>query len=193
MAAELPARRDNAAVLEGFSNWMSSEQRRVYLLCLRLLRDRDDADSAAQDAFLKAYRALERNPSMVLDSPERWLSRIAVNVCLDRMRSERWRFWRKRVPEADANGILDALPDRATPEDALLARDIRRRLEAALEKLSSRQRTVFVLKHEEDRSLEEIGELLGLSVGAVKAHMARAVQKLRGELRDLYARTTLDR
>ena len=55
-------------------------------------------------------------------------------------------------------------------------------------KLSARQRSVFVLKHYEDRSLEEIAGILNLDVGTVKAHMARAVAKLRTELRDLYVR-----
>jgi RNA polymerase sigma-70 factor (ECF subfamily) len=73
-------------------------------------------------------------------------------------------------------------------EDAAAARDIRRRLESALDRLSPRQRTVFILRHEEERSLEEIAGLMGLDTGTIKAHMARAIKKLRGELRDLYAR-----
>jgi RNA polymerase sigma-70 factor (ECF subfamily) len=68
------------------------------------------------------------------------------------------------------------------------ARDIALRLAAALDRLSPRQRSIFVLRHDEDRSLEEIGAILGLDVGTVKAHMARAVKKLRVELRDLYER-----
>jgi RNA polymerase sigma-70 factor (ECF subfamily) len=73
-------------------------------------------------------------------------------------------------------------------EDAAAARDIRRRLESALDRLSPRQRTVFILRHEEERSLEEIAGLMGLDTGTIRAHMARAIKKLRGELRDLYAR-----
>jgi len=55
-----------------------------------------------------------------------------------------------------------------------------------MERLSARQRAVFTLRHYEDKSLEEIGLVLGLDVGTVKAHMFRAVSKLRVELRDLY-------
>jgi RNA polymerase sigma-70 factor (ECF subfamily) len=62
-------------------------------------------------------------------------------------------------------------------------------LDAALDKLSPRQRAVFTLRHFEDMSLEEIGLTLGLDVGTVKAHMFRAVGKLRVELRDLYGGT----
>ena len=62
------------------------------------------------------------------------------------------------------------------------------RLAAALNKLSPRQRAVFTLRHFEDMSLEEIGGLLGLDIGTVKAHMFRAVAKLRVELREFYGR-----
>jgi RNA polymerase sigma-70 factor (ECF subfamily) len=61
-------------------------------------------------------------------------------------------------------------------------------LAKAIGSLSDRQRSVFILKHYEDLSLEQIGEALGLEVGTVKAHMSRAVAKLREELRDLYLR-----
>ena len=57
---------------------------------------------------------------------------------------------------------------------------------AALGRLSARQRAVFTLRHYDQKSLEEIGTLLGLDVGTVKAHMFRAVSKLREELRDVY-------
>ena len=150
----------NAAGITDFSSWMASEQRRIYLLCLRLLRNGDDADSATQDAFLKAYRALERQQGLPVEAPERWITRIAVNVCLDRLRSKRWLFWRRRASEEEETAIFRTTAAGSTPEDELLARDICRRLELALRKLSLRQRSIFILRHEEDRSLDEIGEIL---------------------------------
>ena len=62
-----------------------------------------------------------------------------------------------------------------------------------MERLSTRQRAVFTLRHYEDMSLEEIGQILGLEVGTVKAHMFRAVGKLREELRDLYEQVNAER
>jgi RNA polymerase sigma-70 factor (ECF subfamily) len=159
-----------------------------------MLRSSDDADSASQDVFIKAYRALERNEKEAIESPAKWLTRVAVNTCLDRLRSKRWLFWQKRASQEDEQTILRLTPASGpNQEDALVAREITRRLNVALDKLSVRQRSVFVLRHDEDRSLEDIGEILGLDVGTVKAHMARAVRKLREELRDLYGRQTLER
>jgi RNA polymerase sigma-70 factor, ECF subfamily len=170
-----------------FSGWMAAEQRRVFLLCQRMLGDSEDADSAVQDVFLKAYRALSEQGSQP-DDPARWLTRIAVNTCLDRLRSRRWQFWRKRPRQEDQELILAMAPSAAPEsEQLLLSKEIGARIAKALDRLSGRQRAVFTLRHYEDRSLEEIGAALGLDVGTVKAHLSRAVKKLRQELKDLYA------
>jgi RNA polymerase sigma-70 factor (ECF subfamily) len=173
-----------------FDAWMNAEQQRVFRLCYHLLGDRDEADTATQEVFLKAYRALARPGAVAPQEPARWLTRVAVNICLDRLRSRRWRFWRQRRTASDEQAILDLTPDAGpSAEDKLLAKEIHRRLAAAVEKLSGRQRSVFLLRHYEELSLEEIGEVLGLDVGTVKAHMSRALAKLRPLLRDLYGGT----
>ena len=174
------------ALLARFPSWMASEQRRVFLLCLRMLNDADEADSAVQDAFFKAYQSLEKQGCEV-DDPARWLTRIAVNTCLDRLRSKRWLFWRKRPGAEDEAAIL-ALASAPEPdaEDRMFALELGKRLASGLACLSGRQRAVFTLRHYEDRSLEEIARILGLDVGTVKAHLSRALTKLRRELKDLY-------
>ncbi len=173
-------------LLARFPSWMAGEQRRVFLLCQRMLSDADEADSAVQDTFFKAYQALEKQDCDV-DDPARWLTRIAVNTCLDRLRSKRWQFWRKRPGPDDEAAIL-ALAATAEPdaEDRCFAREVSRRLAAGMDGLSARQKAVFTLRHYEDQSLEEIAQTLGLDVGTVKAHLNRALVKLRKELEDLY-------
>jgi len=166
---------------------MLSEQRHVFGLCQRFLRDRDEADSATQDVFLKAYQALRKEDAPAVEDPARWLTRIAVNTCLDRLRSRKWQFWRRRPAPSDESLILDmARSTRPEAEQRYFAGEIGARLERAMVRLSARQRAVFTLRHYEDLSLEEISRILALDVGTVKAHMFRAVTKLREELRDLY-------
>lgn len=186
MVEPLASARTGAELVSEFGAWMAAEQRRIFALCHRLLQDPDEANSATQDVFLKAYQALVKDGSKGLDDPSRWLTRIAVNACLDRLRSRKWQFWRRR-PSGDDGGTLDRTPSK-TPEaeDRYFASQIAERLDAALGRLSARQKAVFTLRHYEDKSLDEIGTILGLDVGTVKAHMFRAVSKLRGELRDLY-------
>ena len=190
LSAERSESQATAGILRDFGAWMTSEQRRVYSLCQRFLQDRDEADSATQDVFLKAYQALTREDAQQLEDPSRWITRIAVNTCLDRLRSRKWQFWRKRPMPEDEQAILALAPSRSPEaEDHYFAGQIGARLHAALEKLSPRQRMVFSLRHFEELSLEEISQALSLDVGTVKAHMFRAVAKLRGELRDLYGGT----
>ena len=174
-----------------FASWMAAEQRRIYGICQHMLQDRDEADSATQDTFLKAYRALNKPDALEPADPSKWVARIAVNTCLDRLRSRRWQFWRRRPRGEDPNPALDSARSPAPEaEDRYFAQQIQARLEAALERLSVRQRVVFSLRHYEDLTIEEIAEVLELDPGTVKAHMHRAVEKLRGELRDLYGAPT---
>ncbi len=173
-------------LIRDFGPWMTAEQRRIYSLCQRFLQDRDEADSATQDVFLKAFQALKRGGTD-LEDPARWLTRIAVNTCLDRLRSRKWQFWRRRPSSEDEQTILTmAASTSPEAEDRYFAGQIGERLNIALDRLSPRQRAVFALRHFEDLSLEEIGDMLGLDVGTVKAHMFRALAKLREDLRDLY-------
>ncbi len=166
---------------------MQSEQRRVYLLCLRLLRDEDEANSATQDAFFKAYRAIGKTEFAAVDDATRWITRIAVNTCLDRLRSKRWQFWRKRPAKDTEETILKLAPSTDPGAlDRVCGREIELRLAKAVEKLSLRQRAVFTLRHYEDKSLEEIARTLDLDVGSVKSHLSRALVKMRCELKDLY-------
>jgi RNA polymerase sigma-70 factor, ECF subfamily len=190
LLAERSERELSAGILRDFGAWMTSEQRRVYSLCQRFLQDRDEADSATQDVFLKAYQALIREDAQELEDPGRWVTRIAVNTCLDRLRSRKWQFWRRRPAPEDEQAILAMAPSRSPEaEDRYFAGEIEQRLALALERLSPRQRAVFALRHFEEMSLEEIGTVLELDVGTVKAHMFRAVAKLREDLRDLYGGT----
>jgi len=168
---------------------MAEEQKRIFLLCMRLLRTRDEADSATQDVFVEAYKTLEKSGGQAIQEPAKWLTRVAFNTCYDRLRSKRWLFWQRHSSDASGDSLLRIIPAVGpNQEDAAAAHDIRQRLEKALDRLSVRQRAVFILRHDEDRSIEEIAQIMDLDAGTVKAHMARAIKKLREELRDLYVR-----
>jgi len=175
--------------LRTFGAWMTSEQRRIFLLCRRMLQDPDEADSATQDVFLKAYKALSKGAGELeeLDNPGRWVTRIAVNTCLDRLRSKAWKIWQRRPAPEDEEIILQMTSDnQPDAERRLFSKQIQERLDLAMLKLSARQRAVFALRHYESLPLEEIAGVLKLDVGTVKAHLFRALSKMREELKDLY-------
>jgi RNA polymerase sigma-70 factor (ECF subfamily) len=183
----LPPRVRPDSLASDFTTWMTSEQRRIFGLCFHMLQDRDEADTATQDVFLKAHRSLLKEGAEDPAEPAKWLTRIAVNTCLDRLRSRRWQFWRRRLSPLEDQATVDrTVSAAAEAEDQYFAEQIRLRLAAALDKLSDRQRAVFTLRHFENLTMDEIAASLDLDSGTVKAHMHRAVTKLRIELRDLY-------
>lgn len=191
MADQLEGEVHVGADVREFGSWMASEQRRIFLLCRRMLNDADEADSATQDVFLKAYRALSKGQPKDLDNPGKWVTRIAVNTCLDRLRSNAWKIWRRRPSAEDEKVILEMTPGGdPDAERQVFAEQIQQRLESALQKLSDRQRVVFSLRHYDAMALDEIADVLKLDIGTVKAHLFRALAKLREELKDLYSART---
>jgi RNA polymerase sigma-70 factor (ECF subfamily) len=182
--------------ISDFGSWMTAEQQRVFLLCRRLLQDPDEANSATQDVFLKAYRALSKGNGDLngqLHDPRAWVTRIAVNTCLDRLRSKSWKMWQRRPSREDEEIILERTaggePD---AERLLLSKQIGQRLELAVGRLSRQQRAVFSLRHYEMMPLEDIAALLNKDIGTVKSHLFRAITRMRKELQDLYQSPTLD-
>ncbi len=176
-AASMPTVAGDLAVFEAL---VAAHQRRLFLLALRLLGDAEEAATATQDCFLRAFRALDRCPQSAPEQ-QRWLARVVINLCLDRLRSRKWNWWRERLglENRDATHVR-------TPERELLSKEIATQLARALDRLSPRQRAVFVLRHYEGQSLEQIAGQLSLTVGAVKSHLARAISHLRRELKDFY-------
>ena len=152
---------------------------RVFRYALASLRDRDAAESLAQDCFLKAYQARHRFRGEA--SLSTWLMQIAVNLVRDSMRNRRLRFWnrtRAAAPEFEPASRL--LADGASsPEGAVLARERVAAVWSVVETLSERQRTVFLLRFVEDLDLLEIAVVTGLREGTVKVHLFRALEAVR--------------
>ena len=152
---------------------------RIFRFALASLRDRDAAESLTQDCFLKAYRA--RRGFRGEASLSTWLMKIAVNLIRDSIRSRRLRFWnRTRGAAPDFDLASQSLADRgSSPERALLAKERVAAVWSAVETLSQRQRTVFLLRFVEDLDLLEIAAVTGLREGTVKVHLFRALEAVR--------------
>ena len=173
---------DATTARELFSQIVVRQQRRASRIAWHYLRDAADADEAVQDAFVKAYThiaSFQRNLSF-----EVWFTRILINGCLDRQKA-RTRRSRWLLPVADAghrdqNAIERASrPSDRSPEDALIAREWRDHLSAAVNKLPGRQRLVFMLCHYSDHSTRDVAEMTGLNESTVRVHLFRAIRKLR--------------
>ena len=168
--------REEAA--DRFGEIIDRQQRRAARIAYHYLRDPAEVDEVVQDAFLRAFLHL---PSFREDLFfELWFTRILVNACLDRLKAKTRRA-RWLVPSnARENLAAEGPPSREpSPEAALLAKERRAHLEAAIDRLSTRQRTAAILCHLDGRSAREVSVVMGLSESTVRVHLFRAVRKLR--------------
>jgi RNA polymerase sigma-70 factor (ECF subfamily) len=156
---------------EAFAELVRGHQRRAYAVARAIVLDHHDAEDAVQDGFLHAYRALARfRPGEPFGA---WLHRIVANAALDLQR-------RRKVRAAVTLPETIALPFRDPAESD----ELRRRLTAALEKLTERQRAVIVLHDVEGFRHAEIGETLGIPEGTARSDLHHARATLRRLLSD---------
>jgi RNA polymerase sigma-70 factor (ECF subfamily) len=141
----------------------------------RMLGNRDDADEALQDAFVRAYRSLERCEDRERFSA--WLFRILVNRC--RTAGGR-RARRAQLFIHDDGALLDAAEEHPAERAAL-----REEIERALARLVPEQREAFVLKYVEELGYDEMAELTGVGVSALKMRVKRACERLRQLLEEV--------
>ncbi len=167
---------------EEFSAVVAKHRPQIFRFLLASTRDVDLAETLTQDCFLKAHRNWSsfRGESSAMT----WLMRIAINLQKDHWRNRRMQFWRHT--QANAVGLDEAsewLPSgERSVEQQLLARERVEQVGKAVAGLSERQRTVFLLRYVEEAELSEIARATGLSEGTVKAHLSRAVTRVRAEL-----------
>lgn len=169
---------------EEFATIVARHRLQVFRFLLASTRDLDLAETLTQECFLKAHRnwAGFRGESSALT----WLMRIAINLEKDHWRNRRMQFWRlTRSNAVDADEASEWLPSgESSPEQQLLAREQVKQVWQAVDGLSQRQRTVFLLRYVEEMEIAEIGQATGLSEGTVKAHLSRALGRVRRDVRE---------
>jgi RNA polymerase sigma-70 factor, ECF subfamily len=177
-AGELPAPVVSDA--GGVEEWMRLYRGRVFRYILFATRDEDVAESLTQDCFLRAHTAQASFRGECAMST--WLMRIAVNLVRDHQRSMKLRFWR-RAAMLDASEMSDRLPDtQSSTEHRLIAQERVATVWRAVETLSERQRSIFLLRFVEELELPEIAEAMRMNVNTVKSHLYRALSVVKRQV-----------
>lgn len=155
---------------------------KIFRVAMHILGSREDAEDVVQESFLKAFQHLKHFEERALFST--WLTRIAVNEALIRLRKSRRAPTRSIDEETDENTALaDRVADwRPNPEQLYSTAELRKILQQALASLPDSYRVVFLLRDVEGLSIAETAEMLGLCVSNVKARLFRARLKLRKQL-----------
>lgn len=164
-------------------------QRKIFRVAYAIVRDEVEADTITQDTFVQAYTHLGRFEGR--SELETWLTRIAINRSRDMLRRRRFvSLFSPPTEEDEQPAMLEPVDERPDPERQLMAVQLRAAITRAEGKLSAQQKVIFRLRHYENLSLEEVAEHLGLRAGTVRAHLFRAIHKIRKELAGWRARQT---
>jgi RNA polymerase sigma-70 factor (ECF subfamily) len=158
-------------------------QRRVYAIAFGILRNREDAWDAAQEAFVKAYKNLDRFEGT--SAFYTWLYRITYNLSIDHLRSRK----RRDTVDLDENRKLESALQKAGhqvhehPDEMADRKELSRVLQEAMQKLTDKHRAIIVLREVEGLSYEEMADVLGISKGTVMSRLFHARKNLQALLR----------
>ena len=151
-------------------------RRSVYQVCYRFVGNHEDASDLSQDVFLRAFRGLRSFRGQ--SSLGTWLYRIGVNVCLNRVSA--------KTPLSEPIEERQFVDERAeSPSERVLKAERSARVRAAIAQLPRKQRATLILRTYHEMSHQEIADVLGSSVGAVKANFFHALgnlKKILGEM-----------
>jgi RNA polymerase sigma-70 factor (ECF subfamily) len=173
LAQRLAARPAAMSVESNFERLFDEYSAAIYTYALRMVGDADRAADIAQDTFIKAYRKLDTLTDAT--STRSWIYRIATNTAIDEMRGRR----RVRPMGDDADMYAQRRDDRPGPEAEVIGSMLDERIGRALLRLKPNHRQCLLLSDLEDMSSRQIGEVMGMSHGAVRVLLSRA----RGEMR----------
>ena len=176
---------------DAFKTLFERYHRRAYALAFNVLRNPEDALDVVQDAFIKAHKYLDKfegNSSFYT-----WLYRIVMNLAIDHLRKHRRvkpvELDESRVQEAGDGADNALLPHilGSNPTRALMDKQIRARIDQALEELSDNHRAVLVMRELEGLSYEEMAQAMGCSKGTIMSRLFHARKNMQKRLIDLIA------
>jgi RNA polymerase sigma-70 factor (ECF subfamily) len=166
--------------VEAFSQLVSAHEQKAINFAYRMLKDRDEAEDAAQEAFLRAFDKI--NTFREDSSFTTWFFTILNNICLDMLRKRSKRADTVSIHQSDSNDDeyeLQIEDTSAGPYENLQKKAAGIALEEALSLLSEEHRTIITLRDINDFEYDEISKILGISLGTVKSRLSRARLALR--------------
>lgn len=166
--------RDPASRNVAFNQLVRKYQRQVYWHVRKMVVSHDDADDLTQDVFIKVWNHLEGFRADA--SLYTWIYRIATNECLTWLKSKRRKFL---LPLNDSTAELGA---QLEADESLAGDEIELKLQKAILTLPDKQRLVFNLRYYDEMPYEQMAEVTGTSVGALKASYHHAVKKVESQM-----------
>jgi len=163
--------------LMAFSLLVEKHKRRAYAIALGLVGTPDEAYDLSQDAFMRVFRAAKKFDPARRFFP--WFYTILVNLCRTHLK--------KRGREVGLDSVAEPLDSAATPDDAYVASESRRRLWAAMNRLAFKDREIIMMAHFWDYTYKDMSAVLSVPVGTVMSRLYYARKKLKQELGNDFA------
>ncbi|MDZ7333066.1 MAG: sigma-70 family RNA polymerase sigma factor [candidate division KSB1 bacterium] len=176
-------RRALAGDQQGYREILKRYRAPLYNVLFRMVHNKMEAEDLVQEAFIKAFGALSTfNDEYAFST---WLFKIAINNCIDHLRKKRLKTFSLDKPiDAKDGEIRRELPDVTyQPENTLLSKEKTRLIEQAIQNLPEKYRVSIILRHTEEKSYEEISQILNIPLGTVKARIFRAREMLKKQLK----------
>lgn len=169
--------------VSAFNQLVMAYQGTAYNVAYRLTGNQDAAADACQDAFLKAYKAINQYQGGSFKS---WLMRIVTNTCYDHLRykSRRPAASLEEITENPTSGSAKLVSNAERPEERVLRDELSDLIQLGINQLPEDQRIVLVLNDIQGFSYQEIAEVIEQPLGTVKSRLSRARQRLRDFLLD---------
>jgi RNA polymerase sigma-70 factor (ECF subfamily) len=166
--------------VQAFQELVDQYKKKVYYLAYDMMGNHEDAEDVSQEVFLRAFRFMKDfRGDAKLSS---WLYRITHNVCIDQRRKKPLAIISLN-PDPELGVAEMEIEDKSSgPQETLQARMLQKDIQKALDVLTPRERSVFVMRHYNDMMVREIAEILKISDGTVKSLLFRAVRRLRKAL-----------
>jgi RNA polymerase sigma-70 factor (ECF subfamily) len=166
---------------EAFQEIVEDNKKKIFYLAFDLTGSQQDAEDLSQDVFFKAFRSMHTFKGEA--SISTWLYRITLNAFMDQKRKKSFEAEKNQQPldEQFSDGrrsIFNVNSAAENPENYAESQQMQMHIEQALERLSPRERSVFVMRHYQGMPGKEVGVLLGISEGTVKSLLSRAIKKL---------------
>ena len=179
--------------MAAFQNLVERHKKKIYFIAYDILGDYHEAEDISQDVFIKVFRNIKKFRKDAKMSS--WIHHITVNTCIDVIRK------RKSKPKISMDdGVLSHIEDNPpvcssrgmNPEQSAETAIFQQQINNALQNVTPRERTVFVMRHYNDFKINEIADALEVSSGTVKSLLFRALKKLRKELAPLQGNPKLE-
>ena len=171
--------------MDAFEELVFRHRDKIYARCVTMLRNEDAALDLSQETWVKAWQRLKQFQGD--SSFSTWVTRIAINVCLDQLRkNKRQQAESIEALDADSGGVERQMPVvMVNPTERLERGELRRKIDGALDRLSDEHRTVLVLREFEEMEYEEIAKTAGCSIGTVMSRLFYARRRMAALLADL--------